>query len=153
MNNQEEKEEVKEEVKEEEKVDEKKEEKDEKEEGIKICDKCKKAEHKECENRSKCLCDCNKSSKSQIVYKGLASIGGLASIAGGLALTIGTGGLALPIAIPLGGALVGAGFSSTYQGVSKTYAKEDLKATEYFIDVGFGTVAGISSTLYINFTL
>lgn len=149
MNNQEEKE-IKEEVKEEEKEEEKKEEK---EEGIKICDKCKKAEHKECENRSKCLCDCNKSSKSQIVYKGLASIGGLASIAGGLALTIGTGGLALPIAIPLGGALVGAGFSSTYQGVSKTYAKEDLKASEYFIDVGFGTVAGISSALYINFTL
>lgn len=111
----------------------------------KICDNCKKSQHNECEDRSKCSCECNKNKTRQHVAKGLATVGGLASVVGGLFLTIGTGGLALPIAIPLGGAFMGAGFSSTYQGISKTINKKDLKASEYFLDVGFGTVTGVAT--------
>lgn len=66
-----------------------------------ICDSCQKENCKNCENKWRCHCKCNK--KADIVQKCLASVLGCGMAIGGVALGFASGGLAIPIS----GALLG----------------------------------------------
>jgi hypothetical protein len=68
-----------------------------------ICDSCKKENCKNCESKWRCKCKCNKDRIGDTAKKILASGLGIGAIGGGIALTMVTGG----IAIPVSGALVG----------------------------------------------
>jgi hypothetical protein len=68
-----------------------------------ICESCKKENCKNCKNKWKCDCKCNKGGAADIAQKCLASVFGVGMAVGGLVLTVATGGLAIPI----GGALLG----------------------------------------------
>lgn len=87
----------------------------------------------------KCECECNINGLVDVTEKVLVTAGGIGAIAAGLALTIGSGGL---LTIPIGGALIGAGFSSTLKGIFKTFKKERIKGSELAVDVCFGAVTG-----------
>ena len=68
-----------------------------------ICDSCKKENCKKCTNKWSCDCKCNKGGSADITQKCLASLFGIGMAVGGVALTVASGGLAIPI----GGALIG----------------------------------------------
>ena len=70
--------------------------------------------------------------------KALTTIAGAGAFFGGLALTIVTGGLAVPV----GGALMGAGMSTAYQGVEKSIKKEKIVAKGLALDAAFGAATG-----------
>jgi hypothetical protein len=78
---------------------------------------------------------------ADIVEKTSVIIAGVALTAGGIFLTISTIGLAAPV----GGALVGAGISSTYHGIEKAINKERIDAISYCADVGFGAITGAAT--------
>jgi hypothetical protein len=97
------------------------------------CSKCKEGKHKDCEDPTNCSCECNENDVIGAVTKAGAVVGEIGAAAGGLALAILSGGLLIPV----GGALMGAGISSAYQGVEKTIKHERIKG------VGFGAVTGV----------
>ena len=68
-----------------------------------ICTACEKKYCIDCSNRWSCDCECNKGGTSDIAQKTLASFLGIGMAVGGIALTVASGGLAIPI----GGALLG----------------------------------------------
>ncbi|MFE0463199.1 RHS repeat-associated core domain-containing protein [Kitasatospora sp. NPDC058965] len=78
-----------------------------------------------------------------------AVVGGLLVIAGGVALTIATGGLATPLMVAgavVGGALIGGGIASAAYGFSKAdAATSTFDVTEWGIMVGFGALFGAAS--------
>jgi len=104
-----------------------------------ICDKCQKNEHKYCRDRISCDCECNINGAADVTQKVLATAGGVGLAVGGLALTIFSGGLLIPV----GGAMMGAGISSTYQGVEKTIKNERINGAGFCADVAFGAVTGV----------
>ena len=104
-----------------------------------ICESCKINKCNSCENKAKCDCKCNLNRALDVTQKVLATIAGAGMAAGGLALTILSGGLAIPI----GGALMGAGISSAYQGINKSVKQERIDVSEYLIDVSFGALTGV----------
>ena len=98
-----------------------------------ICVQCKFDKCHLCVNKT-CNCKCN--SGEDIDEGVLATIAGAGMAFGGLALTMFSGGLAIPI----GGALMGAGISSIHQGIGKSVKKEKIDGEEYFGDVAFGAL-------------
>ena len=86
-----------------------------------LCDTCVKYQQNEqkphvCKCSWRCDCKCNINSAADVTQKALATAGGIGLAVGGLALTIFSGGLLIPV----GGAMMGAGISSTFQGVRKS---------------------------------
>lgn len=104
-----------------------------------VCTRCQNKEHDECESRLKCECDCNINGLVDVAEKTLVTAAGVGAVVCGLVLTIGSGGF---LAIPIGGALIGAGFSSTIKGITKSVKKERIKACDLAFDVCFGAVTG-----------
>ena len=80
-----------------------------------ICDSCKKENCKNCTNKWSCDCKCNKGGTSDVAQKFLASVFGIGMAIGGVALTVASGGLAIPI----GGAMLGWSFKNFFLQVSK----------------------------------
>ncbi|CAF1204627.1 unnamed protein product [Adineta steineri] len=107
-----------------------------------ICHECKKDQHKSCENEWQCDCDCNVNGAADITQKSLAIGGGVALAVGGIALTVATGGLA---AIFIGGAMAGAGVSSTFNGAEKAIRRKRIDGKGYAADVAFGAVTGVAT--------
>ncbi|CAF2594333.1 unnamed protein product [Rotaria sp. Silwood2] len=107
-----------------------------------ICGQCKKGRHKSCENEWQCDCKCNIGGGADVTQKTLAIAGGTALAVGGLALTICTGGLG---AVLIGGAMLGAGVSSTWNGAEKAIKGERIDGTTYVADVAFGAVTGVAT--------
>ncbi len=104
------------------------------------CDQCENNNCEKCQDRKNCKCKCNSNKALDITQKTLAITGGLAAAIGGLSLTILSGGLAAPL---VGGILIGAGVSSTIQGVEKAYKKQEINGLEFIADVGFGALTGV----------
>lgn len=105
-----------------------------------ICYECEKGQHNSCQNKWCCDCECNVNGGADVTQKGLAIGGGAALVIGGLALTICTGGLG---AILVGGAMLGAGVSSTFNGAEKAVKGERINGKTYVADVAFGAVTGV----------
>ena len=104
-----------------------------------VCVACLKDNCKNCESRLRCDCQCNIGGVADVAQKVLTTTVGVGAFAGGLALTIVTGGLAIPV----GGALMGAGVSTAYQGVEKSIRKERINAKGLVVDAAFGAATGI----------
>ena len=106
-----------------------------------ICDSCKQGNCEKCESRLRCNCKCNINNASDITQK-VASIavGGIAAL-GGLGMTLLTGGLVPTIIV--GGALMGAGISSTFKGIEKVVKNERIDMVDYIADVGIGALTGV----------
>ena len=104
-----------------------------------VCGACRHENHKNCENRLRCDCECNVNGAADVTQKALASVGGVGLVIGGLALTILSGGWLIPI----GGAMMGAGISSTYQGVEKSIKKERISGVDFCADVAFDAATGV----------
>jgi hypothetical protein len=68
-----------------------------------ICLACQKDNCKNCERTWSCDCQCNKNGFADKFQKSLATLSGVGMAIGGVALTLATAGLAVPI----GGALIG----------------------------------------------
>jgi hypothetical protein len=107
----------------------------------KICESCKKGNCENCESRLRCNCKCNINNVADVTQKVASIAGGVSAALGGLGLTLLTGGLATPIII--GGALMGAGISSTMKGIEKIFKNERIDVTDYITDVSFGAITGI----------
>ncbi len=107
-----------------------------------ICSKCEKGKHVDCESTWQCDCECNVNGGADVTQKSLAIGGGAALAVGGLALTICTGGLG---AIFIGGAMLGAGISSTWTGAEKAIKNERINGTSYAADVAFGAITGVAT--------
>ena len=69
-------------------------------------------------------------------------VGGMAAVAGGVALTVMTGGLG---AVFGGAALVGAGSSMVINPLAKKASGERMTGKDYVTDVAVGTVIGVAS--------
>ncbi|CAF3881946.1 unnamed protein product, partial [Rotaria sp. Silwood1] len=107
-----------------------------------LCNECHKGEHNRCQNRWTCDCQCNVNGSADTAQKTLAFGGGAALAIGGLALAICTGGLG---AVLVGGAMLGAGVSSTWNGAEKAIKRERINGKTYVADVAFGAVTGIAT--------
>ncbi|CAF3651856.1 unnamed protein product [Rotaria sp. Silwood1] len=107
-----------------------------------ICNACKKGRHRSCENEWQCDCQCNVNGSADITQKSLAIVGGTALAVGGLAFTICTGGLG---AVIIGGGMLGAGISSTWNGAEKAIKGERINGKTYIADVAFGAVTGVAT--------
>jgi hypothetical protein len=68
-----------------------------------ICLACQKGNCKNCKSSWSCDCQCNKNGFADKFQRSLATLSGFGMAIGGVALTLATGGLAVPI----GGALIG----------------------------------------------
>jgi hypothetical protein len=107
-----------------------------------ICSKCERGTHVDCENTWQCDCECNVNGGADLAQKTLAITGGAALAMGGLVLTIFTFGLG-PICI--GGAMLGAGVSSTWNGAEKAIRNERINVKSYAADVAFGAITGVAT--------
>ncbi|CAF0901258.1 unnamed protein product [Adineta steineri] len=107
-----------------------------------ICDECKKDKHKKCRDRIICDCSCNINGTADKIQKAAAIVGGAGLAVGGLALTICTGGIG---AVLIGGAMLGAGVSSTFHGAEKAIKKQRIDGTMFVADVAFGAVTGVAT--------
>lgn len=107
-----------------------------------VCNNCKNRNHSNCSDKANCPCKCNSNNSTDIKQKVLATFGGAAMAVGGVALTVSTGGIG---GVLLGGALLGSGVSSAYQGVEKTIKNERLSAKSYVTDIVFGATTGLLS--------
>ncbi|XP_068230506.1 uncharacterized protein [Palaemon carinicauda] len=112
------------------------------------CRKCKRCEDGDKDKRCRCSCDeewcctcaCNVGSGIDVIQK-VGAIGlGTAAAAGGIVLSVVTGGLALPL---IGGVIAGAGISSTVNGTVKAVRKEKISGSEYLTDVAIGGATGV----------
>ena len=117
--------------------------------------KCAACSQNECErkyeNRAKCEdpvnCSCTCQEDTNVTFwKGFGSVvGGVAAFAGGVALTVTTGGLGAVgiVAVIGGGALTGAGASMAIQPVAKKMSGEQMTGVaDYFKDVAIGGTIG-----------
>lgn len=107
-----------------------------------ICSKCEHGWHTSCTNRWSCDCKCNVGSDADAIQKSAAFGGGLGLAIGGLALTICTGGLG---AVLVGGAMLGAGVSSTWNSAEKAIKGERMDGKTYLVDVAFGAITGVAT--------
>lgn len=107
-----------------------------------ICTECKKGSHSKCESSWSCDCKCNVGNGADVVQKVAAIDGGILLAAGGIALTVCTGGLG---AILVGGAMLGAGVSSVWNGAEKTIKEERMDGGSYAANVAFGAVTGAAT--------
>lgn len=102
-----------------------------------ICDECSFEKCNKCSNRLECKCVCNR--KLQLNTKIVATSVGVATAVSGLAITVLSSGIALPL---MGSVLLSAGVSSSFQGVDKIIKNETIKPTDFASDVGLGAVIG-----------
>ena len=86
-----------------------------------------------------CHCRCNDDGFADIAEKVICAGAGAGVATLGLALTIASCGVAAPI----GGAIMGAGISSTWHGFEKMIDGERISKRSYCADVGFGAVSGL----------
>jgi hypothetical protein len=107
-----------------------------------ICSECKNQRHNKCESKWSCDCKCNINGVADATQKIAAIDGGIVLAAGGLALTVCTGGLG---AVLVGGAMLGAGISSTFHGASKLIKQERIDGGSYAADVTVGAVTGLAT--------
>ncbi|CAF5195042.1 unnamed protein product, partial [Rotaria magnacalcarata] len=105
-----------------------------------ICDKCQHGRHTRCESTWSCDCQCNVGGDADASQKGVAIIGGLAFAIGGLFFAISTGGVG---PILLGGAMLGGGVSSTWNGAEKAIKGERINGKTFALDVAFGAITGV----------
>ncbi|CAF1664566.1 unnamed protein product, partial [Adineta ricciae] len=105
-----------------------------------ICYRCNRNQHEHCTNRWQCDCQCNVNGDADIAQKSIAIVGGFGLAIGGLALAICTGGLG---AVLIGGSMLGAGISSTWNGAEKAIKQERISGKEYVADVAFGAATGV----------
>ena len=98
-----------------------------------------------CEDPVNCSCTCQEDTNVTF-WKGFGSVvGGVAAFAGGVALTVTTGGLGAVgiVAVIGGGALTGAGASMAIQPVAKKMSGEQMTGVaDYFKDVAIGGTIG-----------
>ena len=107
-----------------------------------ICSACEKGSHSKCESAWSCDCKCNVGNGADVAQKVAAIDGGILLAAGGIALTVCTGGLG---AILIGGAMLGAGVSSVWNGAEKTLKEERMNGASYAANVAFGAVTGAAT--------
>ncbi|CAF1617725.1 unnamed protein product [Rotaria magnacalcarata] len=107
-----------------------------------ICDKCQHGRHTRCESTWSCDCQCNVGGDADASQKGVAIIGGLAFAIGGLFFAISTGGVG---PILLGGAMLGGGVSSTWNGAEKAIKGERINGKTFALDVAFGAITGVAT--------
>ncbi|KAI8511523.1 NEDD4-binding protein 2 [Branchiostoma belcheri] len=93
-----------------------------------------------CRKKVTCTCKCNVGTGHDIAQKASAITAGTLLGAGGIALTVLTGGVAIPI---VGGMLAGAGISSAIHGTVKAITKKKISGKEYGVDVTVGFVTGV----------
>lgn len=107
-----------------------------------ICSKCETGCHSKCESAWSCHCKCNVGNGADVAQKVAAIDGGILLAAGGIALTVCTGGLG---GILVGGAMLGAGISSVWNGAEKTLKDERMDGASYAANVAFGAVTGAAT--------
>ncbi|UJR09490.1 hypothetical protein I4U23_013728 [Adineta vaga] len=105
------------------------------------CIVCKRGRHayRICANKWKCDCKCTIGSRADVTQKSLAIGSGFGLIIAGIALTVCTGGIG---AVLVGGALIGAGVSATWNGAEKAIKKERIDGTTFAVDAVFGAITG-----------
>lgn len=104
---------------------------------------CLKGRHDECSFFKSCFCecDCHKGSFVDYTEKSLTALAGVGMAVGGLAITVGTLGLAAPV----GGAIMGAGISSTVHSIEKAISGERIKMVSLSVDIGLGMATGAAT--------
>ncbi|CAF1367293.1 unnamed protein product [Adineta steineri] len=107
-----------------------------------VCGNCKRKPHQTCEDPWSCDCQCTVGGPEDVVQKSTAIIGGIVLVVSGLALSLLTGGIGWGL---VGGAMVGAGISSTCNGAEKAIKGERMNGKEYFDDVVFGALLGMAT--------
>jgi hypothetical protein len=107
-----------------------------------ICSECKNGRHSKCESEWSCDCKCNIGTGADAIQKIAAVEGGALLAIGGIAFTVCTGGLG---AVLVGGAMLGAGISSAWNGTEKIIKKERMDGKSYVANVAFGAVAGAAT--------
>ena len=95
-----------------------------------------------CDDRQNCSCTCQELADDTTLKATSSIVGGVAAVAGGVALTVMTGGLA---AVFGGAALVGAGSSMVINPLAKKASGERMTGKDYLTDVAVGTVIGAAS--------
>lgn len=110
--------------------------------GNKVCSECENEKHTRCESKWKCKCKCNVGKGADKLQKGLAIAGGCGVAIAGIGITVLTGGVS---GVIIGGALLGAGIGSAWQGTEKAIKKKRMDRKEFAIDVGFSAVTGIAT--------
>ncbi|XP_064107604.1 uncharacterized protein LOC135216332 [Macrobrachium nipponense] len=93
-----------------------------------------------CQVRVTCTCKCNVGNGHDIAQKVSAIAGGTIAGAAGIAVTVFTGGIALPI---VGGMVAGAGMSSLIHGSVKAVKREKICGKDFGVDVGVGFATGV----------
>ncbi|XP_066957006.1 uncharacterized protein [Macrobrachium rosenbergii] len=93
-----------------------------------------------CQARVTCTCKCNVGNGHDIAQKVSAIAGGTIAGAAGIAVTVFTGGIALPI---VGGMVAGAGISSLIHGSVKAAKREKICGKDFGVDVGVGFATGV----------
>ena len=92
-----------------------------------------------CEDRKNCSCTCQENNHETFFKGALSLLGGTALFAGGVALTLCTGGLA---AIVAGGIATGVGATAAIQPISKKMTGERMTGEEYVKDLAIGALTG-----------
>merc|ERR1711962_444716 len=103
------------------------------------CSNCSGSSHSRCKSPSWCTCDCNVGGDHDVAQKTAAIGGGVASILGGVLLTIFTGGWGGFVAA---GVALGVGVSSATSGITAAAKKEKMNAASYGIDALVGAAGG-----------
>lgn len=114
--------------------------------------KCSACENNECErkyaNRHRCVgdkeeidctCTCQESAADEIAKSGFSVSAGIASVAGGVALTMMTGGV---FAVVAGASLIGAGSSLIMNPVQKKITGERMTLKDTAQDIALGGTIG-----------
>ena len=100
-----------------------------------------------CDEPDDCTCTCHESAAKSIL-KGVGSVAlGVGAFAGGVVLTVTTGGLgAVGIAAVVGGsALTGAGATAAIQPMAKKMSGERMTGKDYAKDLAIGTIVGAAT--------
>merc|ERR1711962_1420030 len=103
------------------------------------CSNCSGSSHSRCKSPSWCTCDCNVGGDHDVAQKTAAIGGGVASILGGILLTIFTGGVGGFVAA---GVALGVGVSSATSGITAAAKKKKMNAASYGIDALVGAAGG-----------
>ncbi len=89
-----------------------------------------------------CNCVCHKSTFTDLVEKCAAASAGVFTVLIGLLSTVSS----LGISVPVGGALIGGGISSSLLAIEKIMKKERLQLHEYLSEVSFGAMTGAATS-------
>jgi len=103
---------------------------------------CGETDVSKCEDPKHCKCKCGVGSTSDTLKKVGTIAGGIGLLAGGTALAVVAGPIALPLLF-VGGLIGSAGASAAVHGISKTVTKEQIKKEDLSFDIGVGAVAGL----------